>query len=45
MSAHGISEVGTDSHVVQAFEAEMASFYHLFNRFLAEKAKGERLYV
>ncbi|EDP44062.1 hypothetical protein MGL_1459 [Malassezia globosa CBS 7966] len=26
-----------------AFEAEMASFYHLFNRFLAEKAKGERL--
>lgn len=31
--------------VVQAFEAEMASFYHLFNRFLAEKAKGERLYV
>lgn len=23
----------------------MASFYHLFNRFLAEKAKGEKLYV
>lgn len=27
----------------KAFEAEMASFYHLFNRFLAEKAKGEKL--
>ena len=23
----------------------MSSFYHLFNRFLAEKAKGEKLYV
>ena len=29
----------------KAFEAEMSSFYHLFNRFLAEKAKGEKLYV
>ncbi|KAI3628781.1 UGP1 [Malassezia furfur] len=29
----------------RAFEAEMASFYHLFNRFLAEKAKGEKLYI
>mgnify|MGYP001759582723 FL=1 len=28
---------------LQAFAAEMSSFYHLFNRFLAEKAKGEKL--
>ncbi|WFC98946.1 UTP--glucose-1-phosphate uridylyltransferase [Malassezia yamatoensis] len=32
-----------DSTARRAFEAEMASFYHLFNRFLAEKAKGEKL--
>lgn len=34
-----------DANAKRAFEAEMASFYHLFNRFLAEKAKGEKLYV
>ena len=27
----------------KAFESEMASFYNLFNRFLAEKAKGVKL--
>ena len=34
-----------DPNAKRAFEAEMSSFYHLFNRFLAEKAKGEKLCV
>lgn len=32
-----------DPTAKRAFEAEMSSFYHLFNRFLAEKAKGVKL--
>ena len=32
-----------DPNAKRAFEAEMSSFYHLFNRFLAEKAKGVKL--
>jgi UTP--glucose-1-phosphate uridylyltransferase len=27
----------------QAFDAEMSNFFNLFNRYLAEKAKGEKL--
>lgn len=27
----------------QAFDAEMSGFFTLFNRYLAEKAKGEKL--
>ena len=29
----------------KAFESEMASFYHLFNRFLVEKARDIKLCV
>lgn len=29
----------------RAFDAEMSGFFTLFNRYLAEKAKGEKLYV
>jgi hypothetical protein len=27
----------------QAFDAEMSSFFTLFNRYLSERAKGEKL--
>ena len=29
----------------QSFDTEMQSFFLLFNRYLTEKAKGEKLYV
>ncbi|WFD07128.1 UTP--glucose-1-phosphate uridylyltransferase [Malassezia vespertilionis] len=32
-----------DSATCRAFEGEMSSFYHLFNRFLSDKAKGTKL--
>ncbi len=31
--------------LVQIFDAEMQSFFLLFNRFLTDQAKGEKLYV
>lgn len=30
---------------MQAFEAEMQSFFILFNRYLSERAKGEKMCV
>lgn len=43
--APAVAERGRSILTWQNFDAEMQSFFLLFNRYLTERAKGEKLYV